>query len=341
MVMLPLSYLISFITGQPPAFYTDENDLIGSILPALIELPLRVLADIIGLVPVVGQPIAAVIGAYLSATRTKIDQTHAGITQGWETGSTSGADMGIYTVFQDIKTAVAAGYTAVTVTSSQTWTKPAGAVYEIVVIAIGSGLTGANGVQNQDISQLGGLGGGYIAQTFKPSAVPESVAITIGTNGNPTSFGSLLATTPGSGGIATPFGYSDTTSLPGKGGNGGAMVGTGAADQRPSTAGQSTPLALGGTRGADHFGDSTNGGHGGNGGAVDTTVTTRCGGAGGGGGGCGAFNTGVSWAGGNGGAGGYPGGGGGAGGNKGQGIGTGQPGTGGPGANGVMFIFYK
>ncbi|NMO00838.1 hypothetical protein HH308_06375 [Gordonia sp. TBRC 11910] len=340
-VLRPLALLIGMITGENPDDFDTLDEIQQNLVPAIIRAPIKILVDLVGDIPVVGGAFEEALAGWMSTTHTTATQTRSGILQGWGAGSTSGTDMGVYSVFADIKTALAAGYSTATITTSTTWTKPVGAVNEIVVIGIGSGLPGANGKTNPEVSQPGGLGGGYLADTFKPSAVPSTVAITIGTNGAATSFGSLLVTTPGSGGIATTFGYSDTTSLPGKGGDGGAMVGTAAGDQRPSTAGKSTPLAAGGARGVDHFNDSTNGGAGGAGGAVDTTTTTRCGGAGGGGGGCGSYNVGVSWAGGDGGVGGFPGGGGGAGGNKGQGIGTGSPGAGAQGGNGVMWLFWK
>ena len=325
------------VTGGPLA---DAITAVSNLIQWLQDL-IDAICSAFRRVPVAGGSIANAFED-MANTQELVDGTRAGIVEGWNAGSTSGADLGVYAVFMDIQTAIAAGYTVQTITSSQTWAKPASATHEIVVIAIGSGQTGPNGTAGyRSTAAQGGLGGGYLAQTFKPDTVPATVAITIGAGGAQTSFGSLLTTTAGSGGIATPFGYSDTTSLPGRGGNGGHQIGGDPVTNIPATNGQSTPLAAGGLASAIAGEASSDGRHGAAGGNVDTTTTTRCGGAGGGGGDYGRQFLGAAYAGGNGGAGGYPGGGGGAGGQKAPGIGTGNPGNGGAGGQGVMFVFSK
>lgn len=341
-VLRPLALLLGWLTGENPDDFDTIEEIQDNLIPAVIKAPIRVLATLIGDIPIVGDDIEAALANWLRSTNVTATQTRTGILQGWGAGSTSGADLGVYAVFMDIQAAIAAGYTVQTITSSQTWTKPASATHEIVVIAIGSGQTGPNGTAGyRSTAAQGGLGGGYLAQTFKPDVVPATVAITIGAGGAQTSFGSLLTTTAGSGGIATPFGYSDTTSLPGRGGNGGHQIGGDPVTNIPATNGQSTPLAAGGLASAIAGEASSDGRHGAAGGNVDTSTTTRCGGAGGGGGDYGRQFLGAAYAGGNGGAGGYPGGGGGAGGQKAPGIGTGSPGNGGAGGQGVMFVFSK
>ncbi len=273
-------------------------------------------------------------GAHTTAT-----QTNLGILRGWNQGSTADVDMGVYNVFGNIKTALAAGYSVETVTSSKTWTKPSG-LSEIVIIGVGSGQSGPNGRSGvQGGPQLGGLGGGYTVLSLRPDAVSSSVSITIGTGGAATSFGSYVVTGAGVGGIAGTFGFTPTNSTPGRGGSGGWQDNS---SYYAATAGESTPLSTGGTAGTPAALGGNNGNPGGAGANVDTTVNSKSGAGGGGGGSAGtAYSGSVAYAGGNGGNGGYPGGGGGAGGDKSAGIGTGSPGTGGNGGNGIMFIFTK
>lgn len=274
-----------------------------------------------------------------SAARSDIDTTASGIVDGWAgTGSSTGD---VYDTMAAIKSALLNGYTVDTITSSTTWTKPSD-ITELMVVAVGGGRTGTAGSTSTSNAALaggaGGLGGGFLAQALDPTAVSSSVAVTIGGPGQDTSFGSYVSTTAGAGGIATQFGYSATSSLPGKGGNGGG-AGSGA---EAAVAGDASALAAGGTSGgatSSGNGTATSGGPGGN---VSTSAPTKCGG-GGGGGGAGRNGTGPAqtYRGGTGGAGGYPGGGGGGGGSASGGYSGAQAGPGGAGANGVMWIFTR
>ena len=357
-IQLPLRILGIFLGGGNPSELDSETrDALGPVVGALADIAFLFtwLQDLIDAicsafrkVPVAGGSIAtafedmANVRALSDDTADKAEGTRLGITRGWVAGSTADVDLGVYAVFMDIQAAIAAGYTVQTITSSQTWTKPASATHEIVVIAIGSGGTGeGGGTASASHTPQGGLGGGYLGQSFSAASVPATVPITVGTNGAQSSFGSLLVTTAGAGGISTPFGFSDTTSIPGRGGNGGHFYGSDPQTFVAPTAGQSTPLATGGR--AEYYAGaaSQDGRHGEKGGNVDTNVTTRCGGGGGGGGDYGTPAGPVRYAGGNGGAGGYPGAGGGAGGMRSGSVGTGTHGTGAAGGNGIVFIFYK
>ena len=242
-----------------------------------------------------------------------------GIWDGWFGTGGSGAPAEAQQTIEAIKVAIENGWTVTTYTSNATWTKPAN-LRECVVIAIGRGQDGQSGRGTRE----GGLGGGYLAQALDVASIPNSVAITIGA---PTSFGSLVVTTPGQGGIAGEFGYALTASNPGKGGNGAPQD-----NSTLPTAGDGTPLAAVGAAGTG------TGGAGQNGASVSTSTPTKCGGAGGGGGRGGGGNLGNP-GGGKGGNGGFPGGGGAGGG---QGGAYGAPnGAGGTGANGCMWVLTK
>ncbi|WP_158636077.1 hypothetical protein [Tsukamurella sputi] len=286
------------------------------------------------------------------SAKSDLGDVITGIFNGWfgsgGTGSTAQAQQTI----EAIKTAVLNGWTVQTVTSTATWTRPAG-LTDCVAVLVGSGKNGANGNSYNDIA-IGGLGGGFIAQSLDINSIPSSLTITVGTNGAVTSFGSLVSTTPGNGGIANEFGYAATSSLPGNGGNGGRgyFYNQGTSTPAPGSAGTvggASALGAGGTAGGYSSGSA--GGAGGAGGAVSAGTPTKSGGGGGGGGAGGSNSAGDSSSpgigntgrnGGNGGNGGYPGGGGGAGGGGGWGgYGSGSNGTGGTGAQGVAWIFTK
>ncbi|KXO95200.1 Uncharacterised protein (plasmid) [Tsukamurella tyrosinosolvens] len=255
------------------------------------------------------------------AAQGTADEIVVGVVDGWAGAGTSNGE--VFDTMQAIRTAILNGYTVETITSSGNWAKPTGTLMELVVVGIGSGKNGTVG------NAVAPLGGGFLTKAYDPASLPTSVAVVIGTNGNPTKFHTDFQTTPGAGGIATQFGYSQTSSMPGNGGLGGLPNDS---QFNPGTAGESTPLAVGGSPGLSR------GASGQPGASVDASVPTKCGGAGGGGGASGRNSLGET-SGGNGGNGGFPGG---AGGNAGAKYGAfGSDGTPGLGAAGVLWVFYR
>lgn len=263
--------------------------------------------------------------------------TIKGIINGWTSGSSSGAHAGVYTTMAQINLAIATGATVQEYTSNGTWTKPAG-LTEFYVILIGSGETGGAGSGGP--GGTGGRGGGFIALKINPADLPSSAAITIGTGGGTTKFGSLAESALDAGGLAGLLGFSSTTSLPGKGGNGGTGHNGNSGD--PATAGTSgyaSALGAGGTAGTAGVGGPA--GSGGTAANVATSTETKSG-AGGGGGGGGAYSVIGQRNGGAGGNGGFPGGGGGGGGGTTTGFfPNGTAGPGGSGGNGIMWTVHK
>lgn len=313
---------------------------IDDFVQDLIDALLRALRGI----PVVGGTLADIIsdlGGLKDTTETTqqtVTQVHTGIVEGWAGGTGSGD---VYDTMAAIRSAVVSGYTVETITSSRNWDKPAG-ITELVVVAVGAGLPGGKGggyVSTGAAGGLGGTGGGFIAQALDPALVPAVVEIVIaGAARGDTSFGTFVETSAGSGGIATQFGFSATSSTPGNGGNGGRGAGeSGDPPRTNGAAGQSSALGVGGSGSTGTEGGAS----GGAGGSVSTDSITKCGGGGGGGGGGGRTGLGVNQHGGTGGNGGFPGGGGGGGGGAGSNIVGGTRGAGGNGAYGVMWIFTR
>lgn len=258
-----------------------------------------------------------------------------GIFNGWFGGGGVGDPLQVQYTIEAIADAVINGYNVETKVTSGTWTKPAN-ITELVVVAIGCGKNGANG-NGSSVAQ-GGLGGGYLAQQIDPTTVASSTPYVVGTGGNPSSFGSHVVTTPGGGGIATSFGYTTTSSTPGRGGNGGKGYSDGSGAATPGQSGEGSALAAGGAGGAASTNNTDQlGGAGSN---VSAASVTKCGGGGGGGGGGGPNSLGQQ-RGGAGGPGGYPGGGGGGGGGRSSIIGVEPNGAGGIGATGVIWIFWR
>lgn len=309
--------LVSGLTTALSNVNSYVQDLVNAILRAIRGIPVvgGSLADIVA-------EIGGLNTKAVTAQQTA-EQTAQGVVDGWTGAGTSTGD--VYDTMQAIKTAIQSGYTVQTITSSTTWLKPAN-LTEIIVIACGSGQNGGGWSFNSP--GTGGIGGGFLVQQFDPASVPSSVSVTIGaSNGAQTSFGSLMTTTLGKGGIGTGLAFSATASLPGNGGLGGIGYNSaGGTEAAPGGAGDPTPIANGGAGG----GVNSNGSPGQ---SVATTVPTKCGGGGGGGGG-GRTGSGSSA----GGAGGFPGGGGGGSGGSG---GTGSGNTGGLGAAGVMWVLTK
>ena len=266
-----------------------------------------------------------------------------GIFNGWFGGGGVGDPLQVQYTIEAIADAVINGYTVETKVTSGTWTKPA-TITELVVIGIGGGRSGANGsTEIGGDGGAGGLGGGYIAQTLNPADVPASVPYTIGAAGQATTFGSFLNVNSGAGGIASDFGFTPTTSTPGKGGNGGKGNADSNFDSFPGLPGEASALGAAGAGGGsgDRLDNGLPGAAGGN---VSAATRTKCGGGGGGGGGgSGTATTFSTRYGGAGGPGGYPGGGGGGGGGRGGQAtgGNSNAGAGGIGATGILWIFWR
>ena len=286
----------------------------------------------------VGEPVD-IIRLLAHAATANIAAIIGGLFNGWFGGGSVGDPQEVQYTIEAIKDAIINGYNVETKVQSGTWTKPAN-LTELVVICIGCGQNGENG-QSQSRDSNGGLGGGFIAQQVEPESVGATTPYVVGLNGNPSSFGTHVVTTPGTGGISTSFGYTSTNSLPGDGGRGG-RGGTSADPPIAGSAGGSSALATGGSGGANASGGSDRHGKPGTaGGNVSAGTVTKCGGGGGGGGGGGVPNF-APGNGGSGGPGGYPGGGGGGGGGQAPyTIANGSNGAGGIGATGIIWIFWR
>ena len=293
----------------------------------------------------------------LFGTKQKTNQIVEDVQAGWDGTTPGGTPTQVYDTLSQIKSAVDGTYTIEVKTTSGTWTNPGGLV-EFWAICIGSGAGGvgggnaASGTATGGIPAAGGSGGTYIAQQIDPATLGATVSYTVpaggsggaalsgttygspGANGGSraaASFGAFASSaSTNSGAIASMVGFYDANaSKAGGGGTGGVKN---ASTATTGFAGDSTPLAAGGTGGGVASGTPL-GDPGGNGGDASMTGQTRCGG-GGGGGGCGNWQG----KGGNGGNGGFPGGGGGGGGG---GLGPFGGGTGGAGGNGVVVLIYR
>ncbi len=269
-----------------------------------------------------------------------VENLITGIFSGWfgSAPDESTPERANYTI-RAIKDAVLNGYIVSTFTSSGVFTVT-DQMTELVVICVGGGRTGSSGVGSQyGAGGAGGVGGGYQVYTLDVSEILDGessvdVPVTIAAENGDTSFGSFAASFPGAGGIASPYGYTPTSSSPGAGGAGGTSIpaGSGFYNPAPGAAGEPSAVAAGGLGGAPRS-------RGGNGNSADPAAVTKSGGSGAGGGGS-ASDLLSGNKGGAGGNGGYPGGGGGGGGGAGGGSGA-APGAGGYGAPGVFFALRK
>ena len=246
----------------------------------------------------------------------------------------TGSEAEVTYVIENIKDTIINGYTVTTFTSNTAaWPVPAHT--ECIAIMVGGGQPGS-GVN-------GGLHGSFVASPIELTGI-TALDIQVGTAGNLSYIrvadsaahsGTILAQSPvhgSKGGIATTFGLTETSSQPGSGGQAGTS-GTSSGSPSAGLPGESSALAAGGAGG----GRSTTGpGHDGQPGAsVSAGSQIKCGGGGGGGGG---GTSALVARGGDGGAGGYPGGGGGG---RAIGWSGGSSGSVGPGAPGVVWLYYK
>jgi hypothetical protein len=134
------------------------------------------------------------------------------------------------------QTQVLTGMQRTVITSSGTYTKPAGLKYLLVEgVGPGGGSTACAATSSaQESTTGGGGGGGYGSQLFAASAVPDSVALTIGAvgaagtggssggNGSTSSFGALCTFGGGAGGT---FNSASTGCVMASGGSGGVVTG--------------------------------------------------------------------------------------------------------------------
>lgn len=283
---------------------------------------------------------------------TQVNDGIAGIWNGWFGSGGTGDPVEAQQTIEAIKNAVINGYT-VDAYTSDTANVPKPDCTEMIAILVGSGQPGVLPVGKT--GQPGGLDGSYLAIQLDVPSLPAAFDIDIGTAGAKTYLraaagtphtGTVLAESPAPGspgGITTAFGFTSTSSQPGrggKGGNGEDAINTPNTASTNGEAGTSSPLATGGPGGTTTSGVGNNGQPGGN---VSTGSSTKCGGGGGGGGAGGSGATfGVGRAGGNGGPGGFPGGGGGSPGAGSRGsTSNGAAGTVGPGGPGCLWLFYR
>lgn len=355
----PLAQLLGWLTDTDPGVWDTSEEIEENLPKAIMRLPLKVLVDLIGGIPVVGDAVEDALSGWLKDTEitstsasASATQIRNGVVNGWASASTANANMGVYNTMQAIYSATGnAGYTRVNCTSTTLVSLPANTV-ECILVGIAAGQDGQRNTTGADVrGGNGGHGGGHGALSVNITGL-SAVHVTIGTNGAATVFRAnsaggdviMSVATGGSGGVATQFGYALSYSSSGGGGGGGGL----------NTAGSPGNGRVGGAGGGSN-GSGGSGAAGGKGGKsakavggdggmpsisgspgvamTDTSIV--CGGGGGGGGGYQSSTTNA----GHGGTGGFPGGGGGGGGGAG-GLAF-KVGNGGAGAAGLALIFYR
>lgn len=331
---------------NPADVNAQVTSFFGNPGTSILDLIFGALISALGGIPIIGGAIQSLAG-WMNGTHDTaneaLDTTVSvitGIFSGWfgSAPDESTPERANYTI-RAIKDAVLNGYIVSTFTSSGVFTVT-DQMTELVVICVGGGRTGSSGVWSPyGAGGAGGVGGGYQVYTLDVSEILDGessvdVPVTIAAENGDTSFGSFAASFPGAGGIASPYGFTPTSSSPGAGGAGGTSIpaGSGFYNPAPGAAGEPSAVAAGGLGGAPRS-------RGGNGNSADPAAVTKSGGSGAGGGGS-ASDLLSGNKGGAGGNGGYPGGGGGGGGGAGGGAGA-APGAGGYGAPGVFFALRK
>ncbi|WGH20060.1 minor tail protein [Gordonia phage Tarzan] len=68
LIMTPLSHLLAWILDDEPEEWDTFEELAANIIPALIRLPLRVLAQLIGGIPIVGDAVEDALAGWLKDT---------------------------------------------------------------------------------------------------------------------------------------------------------------------------------------------------------------------------------------------------------------------------------
>ena len=225
------------IPAKRPMVSNDPlQDFFDGIIDALEDIPIRILIGIIGIVPVVGQPIANALADWLldthetaveaqgTATTAHATATEAksgvldvitGITSGRSGGSSGNAAVReVIAEYHGRITALEGGGVRTQYTTNFTWTNPTPTEHKkIGVLCINAGRNGNN--------LSGGEGGGYSYAELWTDELPGSVACTIGaSNGATTSFGSYHQGYTGLGGVMEGEGKLVATSgAPGRGGD--------------------------------------------------------------------------------------------------------------------------
>lgn len=69
-VIKPLSQLLAWLTGTNPEDWDTLEEIRDNLLPAIMRLPIKVLSDILGLVPIVGQSIENLLSSWLVRTNS-------------------------------------------------------------------------------------------------------------------------------------------------------------------------------------------------------------------------------------------------------------------------------
>lgn len=68
LILWPLSYLLAWVLGGTPQNWDTLAELQANLIPALMRLPIEILAQLLGLIPIVGQNIENTLTNYLAAT---------------------------------------------------------------------------------------------------------------------------------------------------------------------------------------------------------------------------------------------------------------------------------
>ncbi|QXO13122.1 minor tail protein [Gordonia phage Jojo24] len=68
LIMQPLSHLLAWILGDEPEDWDTFEELAGNLIPALIRLPVRVIVQLIGGIPVIGDGVEAAFANWLKNT---------------------------------------------------------------------------------------------------------------------------------------------------------------------------------------------------------------------------------------------------------------------------------
>lgn len=357
LIMRPLDRLLSGLLGTEPGSFDTVEELVQDLIPAIIRKVLGdlgsllvggssqagsdVAADIIGKIPVIGDVVKVVQG--VTSGLSGALATAAGLVEiRWAQVDATDHKVATGVNGQVVSQGVIDGlqYQLQVFTANGTFTPPTPpAGYEIayyIGTVYGGGYSGdRNNANGYNELPRGGRNGGRRSRRISVAEMGSSQSITIGSGGaartsagignegGTTSIGILLSSSAGTSSIPTPYGDLPSSGEPGKGGDGGQLIGNSDSNTAtPGAPGEDTSGALGGVGGAQAsgwFGSARSPGVGGTG-TIDGDHTN----GGGGGGGGGAGNTGQ-----NGAAGGAPGGGGG-------GAGAGKGGIyGGPGGSGA------